>query len=264
MSTFTSGVSGAPGFTRERYEALLEKAQAAKIDALVVDSLLLDAVDKGANFDAAAEQIGMDIPRLSRPDGRAAALLREWPALPSPGAVVMAVTVDCAVKQIELHRRDSWKKTEALVQSQREQAKEIKTATEKQYALNMAAGALQIASGAVQIGFGAKNVHSLAHAPAGQDPSITGGKAQSWSSVSQGIGGMLQGTSSMLAAEGQRIAGMNQARVKELDAEQARDSAARASIDKSRDALRELILAALRAMDANHTDANQTKKKLAL
>jgi hypothetical protein len=151
-----STITQAPGFDQQCYDKLIQEAKTARVDTGVVDSLLLSALKNGKSFDQALALVGSDLPKLATPTGAAMALLKDWPALPSPGALIMSVTTEFAAEQRRQNQELMWQETKAISQSMQDQAKEMRTAAKTQLALGIASGLVQLGMGIAQVGMGAR------------------------------------------------------------------------------------------------------------
>ena len=150
-----SNITQAPGFDQQLYDSLIQQARTEKVDTGLVDSLLLDAINKGKSFDQALALVGSELPKLATPTGAAFAQLKDWPGLPSPGALIMSVTTEYAAEQRRQNQELMWKETEAIAESMKDQAAEMRKAAVTQLVLGCVSGAVQIGVGLTQVGMGA-------------------------------------------------------------------------------------------------------------
>jgi hypothetical protein len=153
-TTINPTISGAAGYTEAAYNNLIQQARAEKADLDVVDSLLFLAIQGGKSFTEAKSLVESDLPKLDTPNGAAMVLLKEWPSLPSPGALIMCVSTEYAAEQRRQNQELMWKETEAITASMKDQATEMRSAAMTQLIMGIVSGALQIGMGFVQIGMG--------------------------------------------------------------------------------------------------------------
>ena len=163
-NTINPTIAGATGYSEAAYNSLIQQARAEKADTAVVDSLLLLAIQGGKSFTEAKSLVEAELPRLATPNGAAMSLLKNWPALPSPGALIMSVTTEFAAEQRQQNQELMWKETEAMAASMKDQAKEMREAAVTQLVMGVVSGALQIGLGLAQIGMGAAAAKSASAA----------------------------------------------------------------------------------------------------
>jgi len=268
-----STITQAPGFDQQRYDTLIEQAQAQKVDAGVVDSLLLSAVQGGKSFDQALALVGSDLPKLATPMGAASALLKDWPALPSPGALIMSATTEFAAEQRRQNQELMWQETEAITQSMKDQAKEMRKAAVTQLVLGVVSGAVQIGVGIAQIGMSAaaaKNASAAAE-KAAKTADTAADKAKLASdaftntmtkaNMTIGAVGQMAGGAGKIIDSVAQYVGV-QPRIKEMEADQEKMRAVRDSIRSLDEALRELIRKSLAAQNDIQASTNQTRTKI--
>ena len=253
-----NSIQQAPGFNQQQYDTLIQQAQTQKVDTGLVDKLLLDAVKGGKSFDQALSLVGSDLPKLTPPNAQAATQLKNWPGIPSPGALIMSATTKFAAEQREQNRELSWKQTEAIVASMHDQAKIMRDQAAVQLALGIASGTVGIVSGAVQIG------GSFAALGAAKDAkgNIDSSKLQSYNNMVQGLGSIGGGIGKGIDAGSQYVGTMAQANIKEKEAEQEQMRALRDSIRELNDALRDLIQKSLSAQNDIQSTTNQARTRI--
>ena len=147
-----NSINQAPGFNQAQYDHLIERAKSEKVDAGLVDSLLLEAVKSGKDFTQALKLVRQDLPKLPNPTGAALAQLKLWPGLPSPGALIMCVTTQYAAEQRRQNQEITWAQTEAIAASMHSEADKMREAAVTQLVLGVVSGAISIGMGIVQIG----------------------------------------------------------------------------------------------------------------
>ena len=273
-----------PGFDQESYNNLIQQAQTQKVDTGLVDSLLLNAIKGGKSFDQALALVGSDLPNLSPPKSSTLAPLNDWPAIPSPGALIMSVVTEYAAEQRQQNQELMWAETEAITQSMKDQAKEMRNAAVTQLVLGCVSGAVQITVGAVQVAGGiyaAKSATTAANKAAeaatkGMD-STTAAYNQAHSQAFSGtfaskltqanihigaVGQMGGGVAGMIGAGGQYVAADMQAKAKEMEADQEKMRAMRESIKNLDEGLRELIRKSLAAQNEIQASTNQARAKI--
>jgi cysteinyl-tRNA synthetase len=266
-----SNITQAPGFDRQLYENLIQQAKTEKVDTGLVDSLLLQAINKGKSFDQALALVGSELPKLSNPTVASFALLKEWPGLPSPGALIMSVTTEYAAEQRRQNQELMWAETEAIAQSMKDQADEMRKAAVTQLVLGCVSGAVQIGVGAVQVGMGAAAAKQATAAAnqALKDGLDKAGANQAFSNVmtkaninTGAVGSMGTGAAKMIDAGGQYVGMQMQARAKEMEADQEKMRAVRDSIKNLDETLRELIRKSLAAQNDIQASTNQARTRI--
>jgi hypothetical protein len=272
-----STISQAQGFNQQLYDNLIQQARAENVDTGSVNTMLLNAVNSGKSFDQALALVQSDLPNLPTPTGAAFALLKDWPALPSPGALIMSVTTQYAAEQRQRNQELMWKETEAIAQSMKDQAREMRNAAVTQLVLGCVSGAVQIGMGVMQMGMGAaaaKNATAAANKAAeaaGGAGTPAGSKAFSEAFTSAmmtanmniGAAGQIGGGfGRMIDAGGQYVGTQMQARVKEMEAGQETMRAMRDAIKNLDESLRELIRKSLAAQNDLQTSTNQARPRI--
>ena len=248
-----SSIQQAPGFNQQQYDNLIEQARTQKVDAGLVDKLLLDAVKGGKSFDQALSLVGSDLPKLSQPNAQAFAYLKDWTAIPSPGALIMSLTTEYAAQQREQNRELAWKETESIVASMQDQAHEIRKTAATQLALGIVSGVITITAGAVQIGGSVAAIKV-----AGLDTNKLG----AFNNIVSGISSVVGGVGKMVDSGSQYEGAINQARLKEMEADQEKMRATRDSIRDLNDALRDLIQKSLAAQNDIQSSTNQARTRI--
>jgi hypothetical protein len=279
-----NSINQAQGFNQQAYDNLIKEAITAKVDTGLVDQLLLEAISKGKSFDQAIALVGSDLPKLSTPTGAAMARLGDWVAIPSPGALIMSVTTQFAAQQRQQNQELMWQETEAISQSMKDQASEMRTAAVTQLVLGIAGGVVQIGVGLAQMGMGAYAMKSAAGAGAKASANATAGLesgtpgfqqagAQAYSQAYSAsmmhsnitigaVGQLAQGAGGMISAGSQYVGTQMQASIKEKDADQEKMRAVRDSVKNLDEALRDLIRKALAAQNDIAASTNQARTKI--
>lgn len=247
MSNITD-VKQIPGFNPQQYEALVQQAQSQKVDVSLVESSLLQAVNNGKSFDQAMSLIGQNIPKLAAPDLSFMVQLGNWPSLPAPGAVVMALITEVSAEQRQQNRELAWAQTEAVVSSMKEQAGKMREMAAAQLVMGVASAVTTMVSGAVQSKIAIKGI---------------GGGAESLISAhATGVGTAISGGAKLADAGSQFIGTMFQARFKEMEADQERMRATRDSLKDLNDGLKELIQKSLSSAESIHQGRNQATTRI--
>jgi hypothetical protein len=151
-TTINPTIAGAAGYTETAYNSLIRQARAEKADLEVVDSLLFLAIQGGKSFTEAKSMVEADLPKLDTPTGAAMVLLKNWPGLPSPGALIMSANTEYAAEQRRQNQEIKWATTEAITASMKDQAAEMRSAAMTQLIMGIVSGVVQIGMGLVQIG----------------------------------------------------------------------------------------------------------------
>ena len=249
MSTITD-VSQIPGFNQQQYDALIQQAKKQQVDVSLVTSSLLEAVNSGKSFTEAMNAVKADLPKLAPPNMQYMALLANWPGLPSPGAAIMALITELSAEQRQQNKELAWAQTEALVNSMKDQAKEMKTMAAIQLAMGISSAAISIAAGAAQAGV------------AGGAKGLDSGASMALSTKAQGIGMGVGGSAKLFDAGSQFAGSMYQAKFKEMEADQETMRALRESIKDLNDALKELIQKSLSSSDNIQQGRNQALTRI--
>jgi flagellar motility protein MotE (MotC chaperone) len=269
-----SNITQAPGFNQQLYDSLIQQARTEKVDTGLVDSLLLKAINKGKSFDQALAMVGSELPKLATPTGSSFALLKDWPGLPSPGALIMSVTTEYAAEQRRQNQELMWKETEAITQSMKDQAAEMRKAAVTQLVLGCVSGAVQIGVGVAQIGMGAHAVRqgsqaaSKAAKEAGEEFAAKAATDAFNNALTKAninitaVGQMGSGAAAMIKAGGEYVAVQMQARAKELEADQEKMRAVRESIKNLDETLREVIRKSLAAQNDIQASTNQARTRI--
>jgi len=270
-----SMITQAQGFDQQRYESFLERARAERVDASVVDSLLLNAIKGGKSFDQALALVGSDLPKLTTPTGVAMALLKDWPAIPSPGALIMSATTEFAAEQRRQNQEFMWQETEAIAQSMKDQAQKMRSAAITQLVLGVVSGAIQMGLGITQAVMGAAAAKAaktaMDEAMAGVDDALTAAKlgSEAFNSVMMNantnisaVGQIGGGGAKIIEAWAQFEGAHMQAKVKEMEADQEKMRAVRDSVKNLDDGLRDLIHKALAAQNDIQASTNQARTKI--
>ena len=244
-----SAITQAPGFDQQRYDNFIQQARAEKMDAGVVDHLLLGAIRNGKSFDQALDLMGSGLPKLEPPAGSSLPMLKDWPGLPSPGALIMSVTTEYAAAQRRQNQELMWQETEALAQSMKDQAKEMRQAAVTQLVLGCVSGAVNIVGGIAQVGIAGSSAKQAL-----TDPTMM--------VKLQGVGQMTGGAAKMIESGGQYVGSQMQARLKEMDADQEKMRAVRDSIKNLDETLRELIRKSLSAQNDIQASTNQARTRI--
>jgi hypothetical protein len=158
--TINPTISGAAGYTETEYNSLIRQARAEKADLSVVDTLLFLAIQGGKSFTEAKSLVEADLPKLDTPTGTAMALLKNWPGLPTPGALIMSANTEYAADQRRQNQEIMWKETEAIAASMKDQATEMRSAALTQLIMGIVSGVVQIGMGIAQMGMGAASAKS--------------------------------------------------------------------------------------------------------
>ena len=249
MSTITD-VKQIPGFNQQQYDSLIAQARSQKVDISLVDASLLDAVNNGKDFSAAMQTVKTDLPTLVKPDASLSSLLSNWPGMPAPGALVMALITEISADQRQQNRELSWAQTEAIVDSMQEQAKEMRNMAIAQLVLGMAAAATTVAGGIAQSSMAASGLKMDA-----ADKALQSSKAQ-------GVGTAVGGGASFLSAGSQFAGSMYQASFKEMEADQERMRALRDSLKDLNEGLKELIQKTLSSTESMQQSKNQATTRI--
>ena len=290
-----NSINQAPGFNQELYNKLIQQAQTEKVDTGLVDSLLLQAINKGKSFDQALAMVGSELPKLATPTGQSFALLKDWPGLPSPGALIMSVTTQYAAEQRRQNQELMWKETEAITESMKEQAAEMRKAAVTQLVLGCVSGAVQIGTGLLQVGMAGMAVKDATAAAnkASQEAGIAASQTamklgqggnqgmasaqQAMSKASgdaftntltkanmniQAVGQMGAGAATMIKSGGDYVGTQMQARLKEMEADQEKMRAVRESIKNLDETLREVIRKSLAAQNDIQASTNQARTRI--
>jgi hypothetical protein len=246
-----SDIRQAPGFSQQDYNYFIQHAKTEKVDTAVVDSLLLSAINKGKDFYSAMKLVQQDLPKLSQPNVAAFALLKDWPALPSPGALIMSLTTEYAAEQRKQNQQLMWAQTEALVDSMKAEADKMREMARVQLALGIVSGVISIATGFAQIGLSTHGFKS------GEEAIM-----KKFNEISNAVGQIGSGLGKMFDAGSQYAGSMAQAEMKEMQADQEKMRALRDSIKDLNEALRELIQKSLAAQNDIQSTTNQTRTRI--
>ena len=252
MSQINS-IQQAPDFNEQQYNLVIEQAKTQKVDTGLVDKLLLDAIKGGKSFDQALALVGSDLPKLSQPNAQAFAWLKDWTAIPSPGALIMSITTQFAAEQRQQNRELAWAETEAIVASMKNQAEEMREQAKIQLGLGIASGVISIGAGIFQIAGSASAIKA-----AGDDMT----KLQAANNKIMGISSIIGSAGKMFDSGSQYMGTMTQARLKDMDAEQEKMRAVRDSLRDLNDALRDLIQKSLSAQNDIQASTNQSRTKI--
>jgi hypothetical protein len=275
-----NSIRQAPDFNQAQYDSLIRQAEQEKVDAGLVDSLLLEAVRGGKNFTQALRMVKQDLPKLPDPTGAAMAQLKLWPALPSPGALIMSVTTQYAAEQRRQNQEVIWAETEAIAQSMKDGASKMREAAVTQLVMGVVSGAISIGMGAAA----AKNAAASANEAAVKagNAAINAGRsgADAWIAATDAmsnasskvmtaanatIGAMGQiggGIAGIVGAAGQYVSQAAQAACKEMEADQEKMRAVRDSMKSLNDALRDLIQKSLAAQNDIQSSSNQARTRI--
>ncbi len=249
MSTITD-VRQIPGFDQQQYEALIRQAESQKVDISLVESSLLQAVNSGKSFDQAVSLVGKNLPKLAEPDLSLMVKLANWPALPAPGAVIMALITEVSAEQRQRNRELAWAQTEAVVDSMKNQADEMRKMAATQLVLGLASAATTIAGGVAQAKI------------AGGGKGMGDGAAMLQSAKAQGAGTAISGGAKIFDSASQFAGSMFQAQIKEMEADQERMRATRDSIKDLNDGLKELIQKSLSSAESIQQGKNQATTRI--
>ena len=249
MSIITD-VKQIPGFNQQQYDLLIEQAKSQKVDISLVTASLLDAVNNGKDFSTAMQMVKTDLPKLAKPNASLLVHLSNWPAMPAPGALVMALITELSANQRQQNWELSWAQTEAIVDSMKEQAKEMRNMAVAQFVLSMAAAVTTMAGGIAQSAMATSGLRMN-----DVDKMLQSTKAQ-------GVGTAVGGGASLLSAGSQFAGSMYQAKFKEMEADQERMRALRESLKDLNAGLKELIQKTLSSTESIQQVKNQATTRI--
>lgn len=258
MSTITD-VKQIPGFNQQQYEALVQQAKNQKVDISLVESSLLQAVNSGKSFDQAVSLVGKNLPKLAEPDLSLMVKLANWPAMPAPGAVVMAMITEFSAEQRQQNRELAWAETEAVVTSMKDQADKMRDMAITQFVIGLASAATTMAGGIAQAKMAASG---MAQAKAGSGGKVGDGEGMVISAKAQGVGTAVGGGAKALDAANQFVGSMFQAEFKEMEADQEKMRAMRDSLKDLNDGLKELIQKSLSSAESIQQGKNQATTRI--
>lgn len=241
MSTITD-VKQIPDFNQQQYDALIRQAASQKVDISLVDSSLLQAVNNGKSFDQAVSLAGKNLPKLAEPDLSLMVKLANWPALPAPGAAIMALITEISAEQRQQNRELARVATEAVVESMKDQADKMRDMAVTQLVLGLASAATTVAGGIAQA-------------------KVAGG-AGDQATKAQGVGTAVGGGAKALDAVNQFAGSMFQAEFKEMEADQERMRSTRDSLKELNDGLKELIQKSLSSAESIQQGKNQATTRI--
>jgi hypothetical protein len=248
MSNITD-VTQIPGFNKQQYDALIRQAKSQKVDVGLVTASLLEAVNSGKNFDEAMQQVTAGLPKLVPPNVALMDNLANWPAMPAPGAIIMALITEVAADQRQQNRELMWAQTEAVVDSMKDQADKMRAMAVTQMVIGLAAAATTMAAGIAQ----AKVASAKSSGP---------GASMIQSAKAQGVGQAVGGGAGALNSVNQFVGSMFQAEFKEMEADQERMRATRDSIKDLNDGLKELIQKSLASAESIQQGKNQATTRI--
>ena len=244
MSNITD-VRQIPGFNQQQYDALIQNAKTWSVDTRLVDSALLNAVNSGNNFDDALKLVTTELPKLAPPSAHLMVNLSNWPAMPAPGAVIMAMITEFSAEQRKQNKELMWAQTEAVAASMTEQADKMRTMAAVQLTIGIASAATTVAGGIAQA--------KVAAAP---------GNAMVQSTKAQGVGTAIGGGAKGLDAASQFVGSMYQAGFKEMEADQEKMRALRDTIKDLNDGMKELIQKSLSSAENIQQGKNQAMSRI--
>ncbi len=247
MSNITD-VTQIPGFNQTQYNELIQQANSYRVDVSLVTSTILNAVNNGKSFEEALSLAHTELPRLAPPNAAAMAQLASWPALPAPGAVIMALITEVTADQRQQNKELMWAQTEAVVKSMHDQADKMRNMAVAQLVLGLASAVTTVAGGVAQ-----------AAVAAGGGPDAS---AMLQSTKGQGIGTAVGGGAKALDSVGQFIGSMYQAEFKEMEADQEKMRAMRDSLKDLNDGLKELIQKSLSSAENIQQSKNQATTRI--
>ena len=239
MSNITD-VKQIPGFNQQQNDALIQQAKNRSEDIGLVTASLLEAVNGGKNFDEALSMVTAELPKLAPPNAAVMVNLANWPAMPAPGAVIMALITEISAEQRQQNRELAWAQTEAVVESMKDQADKMRDMAIAQLVIGLASAATTMAGGIAQ----AKIAYS--------------GDAI----AAQGVGTAVGGGSKALDGVNQFVGSMFQAEFKEMEADQEKMRAMRDSIKDMNDGLKELIQKSLSSAESIQQGKNQATTRI--
>ena len=249
MSTITD-VKQIPGFNQQQYDTLIAQAKSQKVDVSLVTASLLDAVNNGKDFSSAMQQVSSDLPKLAKPDASLLVQLSNWPAMPAPGALVMALITELSAEQRQQNRELSWAQTDAIVDSMKDQADEMRKMATAQLVLGMAGAVTTIAGGVAQSSMAASGM------------GMADSNKMLQSTKAQGVGTAIGGGAGLFSAGSQFVGSMYQASFKEMEADQERMRALRDSLKDLNDSLKELIQKTLSSTESIQQGKNQATTRI--
>ena len=282
-----STITQAPGFDQQRYDSIIQQAQAEKVDTGLVNSLLLNAVKGGKSFDQALSMVGSEVPSLASPQTTSPDAAKKLYGIPSPGALIMSATTEFAAEQRRMNQEIMWQETEAVALSMKTQAEDMRNAAVTQLVLGCVSGAMQIGMGAIQVvggalagraGMKAGNEASVAASDGAKAAGQTAAQATAAGNRSftemfsattmrtnmivQGLASGAGGAASMVSAGGQYVGLNMQALAKEMEADQEKMRAVRESVKNLDESLRDLIRRSLAAQQEIQASTNQARARI--
>lgn len=250
MGNTITDVRQIPDFNQQRYDALIQQAKSRSVDAGLVTASLLEAVNSGKSFDDALKMVTSEYPQLVPPNAALMANLANWPAMPAPGAVVLALITEISAEQRQRNRELTWAQTEAVVKSMKDQADEMRNMAVTQFVMGLASAATTVAGGIAQA--------RVASGGAG----LGNGASILLSAKAQGVGTAVGGGAKALDAANQFVGSMFQAKFKEMEADQERMRATRDSLKDLNDGLKELIQKSLSSAESIQQGRNQATTRI--
>jgi hypothetical protein len=242
-----TSINQAQGFDQSQYDMLVQIAGKKSVTANQVENAMLSAINGGASFAEALNQVSGQLPKLAPPNGADLAQLAQFGGAPSPGALVLSLITDMASKEREENRQLRWAQTESIVASMHDQANKMREQATIQLAMGITAGAVSIAGGLAQA--------KIAASGAGDTAQIMGTKAQ-------GVGTAIGSVGGIFKSVGDFIGTTYQADIKKMDADQEKMRAMRDNLKDLDDSMKDLISKALSTMDSIQQNMNQTRTKI--